>query len=73
MIINLDIPDIVVACRAINNASAAYARLISMIRVGVEIPEEFHKLYKYSEEDLKEHLLLLQDIVMQFDEEILKL
>lgn len=73
MIVQLDVPDIVTACRAINNAGSAYERLISMIRVGVEIPPEFHKLYEYSEEDLKDHMLLLQDIVMQLDAEILKL
>ena len=73
MIIEIDIPDLVTASKAINNAGAAYQRLISMIDVGVELPSQFQKLYDYSEAELKEHILLLRSIVMQLDVKILKL
>lgn len=73
MIVEIDIPDLIDASKAINNAGAAYQRLISMIDVGVELPPQFQKLYDYSESELKEHILLLRSIVMQLDVEILKL
>ena len=56
MIVELDIPDLVTASKAINNAGVAYQRLISMIDVRVELPSQFQKLYNYSEDELKEHI-----------------
>lgn len=67
MKIELEIHDTKTAATAINNAGAAYIRLLHMMNIGVEIPPVFNKLYAYSYEQLQQHVAVLKDIVKQLD------
>ena len=67
MKIELEIHDIKTAATAINNAGAAYVRLLHVLNIGIDLPTEFHKLYEYPYEELQNHVAVLKSMVEQLD------
>ena len=68
MKIEIDIPDITTASKAINNAAATYGEIISTIMVGCEVPQRFAPLARLSDEELRKRFNCLKSICEQLEE-----
>lgn len=68
MKIEIDIPDITTASKAINNATATYGEIISTIMLGCEVPNRFAPLAQLSDEELTKRFNCLKSICEQLEE-----
>ena len=68
MKIEIEVPDITTASKAINNATVAYGDIISAIMVGCEVPQRFAPLAQLSDEELRKRFNCLKSIYEQLEE-----
>ena len=68
MKIKIEISDITIASKAINNALAAYGDIVSRIVIGCEVPQRFALLTQLSDEELTKRFDCLKSIYNQIEE-----
>lgn len=67
MIIELEVADISMAAKAINNAAAAYGRILCAVMLGCEVPNGFEALCELTDDECRTQILCLKDIIRQID------
>lgn len=68
MKIEIDVPDITTASKAINNAMAAYGHIVYSLILGCEVPNKLQPLAKLDEEELTKRFNCLKSIYKQLEE-----
>ena len=68
MKITIEVPDIEIAAKSINNAMVAYGDIVWSIILGCEVPQKFQSLAKLDEEELTKRFNCLRDICKQIEE-----
>jgi hypothetical protein len=68
MKIEIEVPDITTAAKAINNAMVAYGDIIYSVILGCEVPQKFQPLANLDEEELVKRFDCLKGICQQLEE-----
>ncbi len=69
MKIEIEVEDVTQFAKSLNNASAAYAEIVSGIYLGCAIPKKFEKLRSLPEEELLGRLECLKDVYRQVEQQ----
>lgn len=67
MKIEIEVKDISLFAKALNNACISYGDVIWGIYIGCEVPNKFDPLKKLSEEELKARIDCLKDVYRQVE------
>lgn len=67
MKIEIEVPDIITAAKAINNAMAAYGNIVWSIILGCEVPKNFQSLANLDDDELTKRLDCLKGIYEQLE------
>ena len=67
MKIEIEVEDISLFAKALNNACISYGDIIYGIYIGCEVPSKFDPLKKLSQEELKARMDCLKDVYRQVD------
>lgn len=62
MKIEIEVENIELFAKSLNNAYLAYHYIVSSIELGCEIPSKFNQLYRLSEEELHKRRNCLRDV-----------
>lgn len=68
MKIEIEIPDITTAAKAINNAMVAYGDIVYSVILGCEVPQKFQPLTNLEEDELTKRFDCLKGIYKQLEE-----
>ena len=67
MKITIDVPDITLAAKALNNATATLGWFTWGALMGCDIPDRFHKMRDLDENELKKRVEIMKSIVAQVE------
>lgn len=67
MKIEIEVPDIITAAIAMNNAMIAYGKIVYAVLIGCDVPKEFEPLHNLDEDVLKERYQCLRSMYEQIE------
>lgn len=67
MRVTLEIPDITIAAKAMNNATIALSEIVWAINLGCDVPKIFEPLRNVNEDDLNKRVSIMSHLTKQLE------